>query len=224
MVNSQVSKSILGLSTVLYIGLKATLISTFILSRFMIGAMYYFFCYLNQLLLVIHLPMFRIIIPANVVSVFEILVPIYTFDVLDPSYTTELLFTFDPDQSDLASKTIFQQTQDLGYDSFNSWMILGSLNLYFILYILRVFLYTICAKKVALIMPNRVKKMRKVLFFEQLIEFSLDSYLLLVINSFMVFRHPFFTTNGEVTSFLMAVAFTFIWVGFVPCSIFYVLR
>ena len=58
--------------------------------------MHLFLGYLNQLLLVIHLPMFRIIIPANVVTLFQIIVPIYTFDILDPSYTTELLFSFDP--------------------------------------------------------------------------------------------------------------------------------
>lgn len=95
-------------------------------------------------------------------------------------------------------------------------MILGSIALYFILYWLRALLVTICRGKLSLIMPNRVLKMKKSLFFGELITLSLDSYLILVLNSFMVLGHPFFTTNGEVTSFLIAVALTFIWAILIP--------
>ena len=75
--------------------LVSLLVSTFIMSAFFKCSMNLLLSFLNQLLLVIHLPMFRIIIPGNVITVFEMIIPIYTFDILDPSYTTELLFEFD---------------------------------------------------------------------------------------------------------------------------------
>ena len=49
----------------------------------------------RNLQIIIHLPLFNIIIPGNVSKVFKILIPIVTFDLLDSEFTTEKTLEFD---------------------------------------------------------------------------------------------------------------------------------
>jgi len=50
---------------------------------------------IRSLQIVIHLPLIRILVPPNVNSVFEVLIPIVMFDLLDTEYTSEMWFEFD---------------------------------------------------------------------------------------------------------------------------------
>ena len=50
---------------------------------------------IRTLQMILHLPIFRIIIPSNVSQVFSVIIPIAMFDVLDPEWTTQLIFEFD---------------------------------------------------------------------------------------------------------------------------------
>ena len=45
--------------------------------------------------MILHLPMMKIIMPGNVTMLFSILIPIVMFDIIDSSWSTELLFNFD---------------------------------------------------------------------------------------------------------------------------------
>ena len=69
--------------------------------------------------MILHLPMLRIIIPANVSAFFQIILPVVQFDLLDPEWTTELIMEFDeePEEDFLEdiSYKVFDQMQDLGY-------------------------------------------------------------------------------------------------------------
>ena len=49
----------------------------------------------RNLQIIIHLPLFNIIIPGNVSKVFKILIPIVKFDLLDSEITTAKVLEFD---------------------------------------------------------------------------------------------------------------------------------
>lgn len=55
----------------------------------------YFLWYLRTVQIVVHLPMFKTVIPGNVNDFFEIMILLLTFDILDAEWTTMLVFEFD---------------------------------------------------------------------------------------------------------------------------------
>lgn len=61
------------------------------------GALKYFLWYLRTIQITAHLPMFSVPVPANVAEFFKLMIPVLTFDVLDPEWTTLLVFNFDFD-------------------------------------------------------------------------------------------------------------------------------
>lgn len=65
------------------------------------------------------MPIIKIIVPSNVGSYYESVIPIVTFDVLESDYTTELVLTFDNDLQEKESASIFDQMKDLGYENHN---------------------------------------------------------------------------------------------------------
>jgi len=57
----------------------------------------YMLAMIRALQIVIHLPLMRIYIQANLNMVFSILIPIVMFDIMDSEYISELLLEFDFD-------------------------------------------------------------------------------------------------------------------------------
>jgi len=76
--------------------------------------------------MILHLPMMHVIIPGNVNMFFSILIPIVMFDIIDSEWSTELVFTFDSEGQEETAKDMSGQIMDLGYDSRNSILNLGS--------------------------------------------------------------------------------------------------
>ena len=58
-------------------------------------ALNYILSMIRALQIVIHLPLMRIYIQANLNMVFSILIPIVMFDIMDSEYLSELLLEFD---------------------------------------------------------------------------------------------------------------------------------
>ena len=75
----------------------------------------------------------RIAVPANVAMVWEVIIPIATFDVLDPDWTYKLVMDFDEDHWVENQNELFDQWRDLTYDTKNVILILGSLSIFLIL-------------------------------------------------------------------------------------------
>jgi hypothetical protein len=74
------------------------------------GAQKYMDWYLKSLQIILHLPMLKTIIPGNVSVFFQMLVPVVTFDYLDPDWTTRMVFEFDDEkQEELAEEFTLDQ-------------------------------------------------------------------------------------------------------------------
>ena len=71
------------------------LISVIINLMFNDRTLNYILALLRALQIVIHLPLMRIYITANLNMVFSILIPIIMFDIMDSDYLSELLLEFD---------------------------------------------------------------------------------------------------------------------------------
>ena len=75
-------------------GMMAALVFAFIVNLVMAGALGHMIGWINTLQLIIHLPMLRILVPANVSVFFQTIIPIVTFDLIPPEWSTEYIMDF----------------------------------------------------------------------------------------------------------------------------------
>mmetsp|Transcript_23187 Transcript_23187/g.35889 ORF Transcript_23187/g.35889 Transcript_23187/m.35889 type:complete len:98 (+) Transcript_23187:2707-3000(+) len=71
------------------------MIVVFVLNHMLSGGMIYMLMLVRYLQIVLHLPIMAVILPANLSALFSIILPVATFDILDPDWTTKLMFSFD---------------------------------------------------------------------------------------------------------------------------------
>ena len=64
------------------------------LSYFLSGSLQFIIGMVNSLQIIVHLPLLAVIMPANVVAVYQVLIPIATFDFI-PGEFYDAFFTFD---------------------------------------------------------------------------------------------------------------------------------
>jgi hypothetical protein len=96
------------------------------------GIMEFIFRIINILQLVFVLPGIPINFPANVNFFYKALMPFVTFDILDPSYTTEYLFSFNQEGVDPYTDSL----EVLGYETANLILNLGSIFIFLAIMIL----------------------------------------------------------------------------------------
>ena len=121
--------------------MRNLLIGSFVLNFVFQGAMSYILSVIRSLQMVLHLPMFSVIMPGNVTMFFQILLPFVMFDIFDPSNLLSYFVDFDDEaQEELLSK-MHTQMKDLGYESHNAVINLGSVFVFGLLYFFQVILY-----------------------------------------------------------------------------------
>ena len=123
--------------------LKLVLILLFIISMELPDSMIFMLTLLRMLQMILHLPFVRVVVPAEVSMFFSHLIPIAMFDITDPSYTTELFFKFNHHRQDNLQQTRMGQIVDLGYQANSFTLNLGSLALFMMLYLIKLFLFVI---------------------------------------------------------------------------------
>jgi len=71
--------------------LMVTFSFTFLLS----GSIEYMICLIRYMQIVLHLPLMKVVIPANVLYMNRILISVAMFDTFDPEWTTDYLYDYD---------------------------------------------------------------------------------------------------------------------------------
>ena len=98
------------------------------------GGLMYMIQLIRALQMVLHLPMLRIIMPANSLILISVMIEVAMFDILPSDYTTDLIFEYAEKEDD---QKIFGQMKDIGYESSSSLKNLGSLSIFTFLYFLK---------------------------------------------------------------------------------------
>jgi hypothetical protein len=80
--------------------------------------------------------MFNIVIPANVITMMSVIIPLVMFDILEQFGIMEKIFPSSNEDADIHMQE-YSQLRDLGYETFNIFMNLGTLAIFFALYILK---------------------------------------------------------------------------------------
>ena len=97
--------------------MKIMLVIVFLLNFVLSGSMKYMTMLVRFLQIVLHLPLIHISIPGNVISLNKVLIEVAMFDILDSSYTTDLLLRYKEDKADEFDEGTLDQAQDVGYES-----------------------------------------------------------------------------------------------------------
>lgn len=119
--------------------------------------------------------------------------------------------------------------EDLGYDSHNSVLLLGSLGVFAFIYWSKVFFYIFILIPFVIFSKKGLKfakRMKKELFFTGLISITLEGYFEYIIAAYMNITRPVPKLSGEIigsamawySAFLCLFLFPLIWVCllFVP--------
>jgi len=122
-------------------GGQGMVVGTFMLGFFVNLALSSMIMYLKSLQMIIHLPLMHILVPPNVSVFFAKIIPVVSFDVLDPAWTTELVLEFDDPVHRDSEDMILDQMADLGYETHNSIYNLGSLVIFLVFYIAKCVVY-----------------------------------------------------------------------------------
>ena len=113
--------------------------------------------------------------------------------------------------------------ENLGYESHNSIIVLGTLGLVAFYWITRVVFYVFILVPFVLISKKGfswTKKMKKKLFFGDLITVTTEGYFEFLISAYLNSMFPIYTTNGEILAVGIGWFSAFITLVFYPIVCF----
>ena len=114
---------------------------------------------------------------------------------------------------------------DLGYETHNQLLNLGSLAIFLWFYLIKVILYLILMP--CKMMSPRVEKLmaflRKGLFFNELVGLLIESYFEMLISTYLQLRAPLQTASGEIASIGFSYITIFLILVFLPGTMIWAL-
>jgi hypothetical protein len=225
-VQAQLTQVSSGVST----AYKVTFIVTVGLNVLASGLLNQFFGSMRHLQLVTHALMLKVIVPANVLLLIQYLLPITQFDFLEPWWNNKLIGLFDIDEDkyevlEINGSEVSDQFKTVGYDNTLVILLLGSVGFYFALHFLKIVILICCY--IVLKTTGRGEKIFKKLyimvFFDDLLKLSKESYIDLLVASYFVSKFPVGNepTAAESLSVGLGILSKVICFILVPCVLVY---
>lgn len=147
---------------------------------------------INSLQLIFHLPMMSTIAPGNVMTMFAIMIPVVMFDITE---SMDLWADVFPDsQAEMEyDDAVLDQMKNIGYDSYNPILNLGTLFFLLLVYIARVIFHVLVAIPLWKlgILPSKVYfKMKNQLFFGHFLIVFIEGYIEFLIAARLFYQAP----------------------------------
>lgn len=188
------------------------------------GGSQYMTQWMRQLALILHAPLWGMIIPANVAEFYGSILPFVMFDVLPPQYSTELVFEL----SEEHDKKFFlpvelDQIENVGYDSSNAMKVLGSIYIFTSLYIIKALWWCLVIKPCTYtpLKPEfqiKAKDMGDNLFFGPIHTLMMEPIFEWTIAGYLSYKYGNKETSGDVVGLYVGWFANFmVWV-FLPLS------
>jgi hypothetical protein len=110
--------------------------------------------------------------------------------LLDSDYTSGVLLEFDDPEQDKMNSYILDQMEDLGYNTHNSIVNLGSIGIFSFFYVCKVLFYFLLLIPFILVTKNRralkwAKTIKHQLFFSEFISITLEGYFEFLIAAYL---------------------------------------
>ena len=114
--------------------------------------------------------------------------------------------------------------KNLGYDTHNSIIILGSLGVMAFGLFALMFFYAIAIRPLQHFTGARYRHFRKFIFFTQIIKLTHGGYFEILVAGYLNMRHPLDTASGETTATYVAFCYLSVCVVILPALWVYALR
>ena len=106
--------------------------------------------------------------------------------------------------------------QNIGYDTHNSIITLGSVGLLAFGSLSMMFFYLIAIMPLQYFVGKRYRRLRKTLFFGQIIQVTHGAYFEVLIAGYLNIRYPVDTLSGETAAYVVARGYWVIALGILP--------
>ena len=195
---------------------------------FISGSLSFLLGSLGAFQLITHLPIMNILVPSNAMEYFKHVVPIVTFDILSAfDQYNDFLSNMSSRELDFEEEeklNISDQIQELGYDTHNVYVGIGSLcvviTLLFMKTILLILIWPFkfgferCKKK--------YKLLKSQLFFNDIFSITFDGYFGILLCCYFNFEATHDNINNNFANHSISFSFMIILVFFVPGSLIYI--
>ena len=119
---------------------KGLLAGNFLMSKAGKQAMQWILGFVTSLQIIAYLPLMAVVMPANVVAFYKILVPLVTMDFIDDHHI-EYFFTFDTNDTLKYENPTLDQAVEMGYETHNSLQNLKTVGLMIVIYHIKMAIY-----------------------------------------------------------------------------------
>jgi hypothetical protein len=92
MPDDNITRNLLAASEAADSSLRTTLVGSIIMNIMIKGAMHLFLGMINNLQVIVHIPMLNVVIPANVMQIYKIILPLVMFDILEDMQILQQIF------------------------------------------------------------------------------------------------------------------------------------
>jgi hypothetical protein len=180
--------------------------------------MRYMMFLIRALQIILHLPLFRVVIPSNFTMLNSIIAPIMMFDILDNSNGVDISLIMGFEEQDA---NILDQMKNIGYTSNNCALNLGTIYFLVIFYLMQLTLTLIIAiyNKFTGKGGKILRKLTKQLFFSEILIMSIEGFIEIYISGYIQVTQPLYTTFGESHSVYLGYSLLIIGMFFMPSSL-----
>ena len=148
------------------------------------------------------------------------------FDILESEYTSELLLAFDFEGQEEQAKDILGQMAELGYDSHNAILNLGSVLIFALFWLIQVIFCGLL--KIWTKLTRRgfrmLRNLKHRLFFTEILSLMIEAYLEFIISGWLNSQVTLDTTNGEIVSKYVGYISLFITLVVMPGAFLQMMR
>jgi hypothetical protein len=163
--------------------------------------------------------------PANVMAVYQVLIPIATFDFI-PEGFFNMFFDFDLIELKHHDKNVSDQAVEMGYEYTNSLKNLNSVGVLIFMFHVWIMIMFSCCKPLS----YKTKHCKscydfffKLLIFTQIILLMIEGYFEMLIAGYLNYASPLFTSNGEYAGVYMAYYCLFLALFVLPAMLIWMM-
>jgi hypothetical protein len=204
--------------------MEASVVVVFIQSFFMQLGFSYFWGLINTLQLILYMPLLKVHMPKNVKLFYGILLPIANFELIPPEYSTELVLDISSSEDEPYSDVL----EEMGYETHNSLLNMGSLFVYFCAFTVGLALMIIL-KALNTVFPSEIGsklyfKLKDTIFWGSFLLLFTESYIEILISGYLNTQSKVNYTGSDVFSTITAYFMIVIQLVVVPAAFIYMLK
>ena len=200
-------------------GVEGSLIMTIFTNLVLAGSITLIWSFVNALQMLMFLAMCQINFPSTVKMLYQILLPLSSLDIIPQELSSDLIFSFSDDQ-DYAFN---QRLEELGFDSHNMILNLGSMFYYINVSIILLVMATILTRiksKHKLLLKLK-KNLKFFVLLNQLFIVFQEGFIEILVSCYLNFQNTITITVSDKVSNIFAIILIIVSLTVIPAAVIF---